>query len=98
MWGNIVSAFENTLYSKNPIPPAKMKNNPVLIITFKGFESGFLNPITKVSTTIPITSSMIAALTIVVPTVPFNLPISLRDWTVMLTLVAVIITPINTAL
>ena len=44
------------------------------------------------------TSSMMAALRIVVPTFPFSFPISFRDCTVMLTLVAVMMTPVNTAL
>ena len=69
----------------------------MLITTLPGFESGDLNPITKVRTTIPIISSIIAALKIVVPTLPFNFPNSLRVCTVILTEVAVIITPINTA-
>ncbi len=46
----------------------------------------------------PITSSIMAALKIVVPTFPFNFPISFRDSTVMLTDVAVRIVPTNTAL
>ena len=76
---------------------AKAKNASVLSSTQSGFDSGFLNPITKVSTKIPITSSMIAALRIVVPSSVLSLPISFRASTVMLTLVAVIITPMNTA-
>ena len=44
------------------------------------------------------TSSMIAALKIVVPTFVFSFPISFREETVMLTLVAVMIVPIKTAL
>ena len=69
----------------------------MLITTDDGFVSGFLNAMTKVRTIIPITSSIIAALKMVVPTFPFNLPNSFKDCTVMLTEVAVIITPINTA-
>lgn len=34
-----------------------------------------LNPMTKVSTIIPMTSSIIAALMIVVPTLPFSFPV-----------------------
>ena len=75
----------------------KIKNKIVLITTFPGLESGDLNPITKVRTTIPIISSIIAALKIVVPTFPFNFPNSFKVCTVILTDVAVIITPINTA-
>ena len=45
----------------------------------------------------PITSSIIAALSIVVPSSVLSLPSSFRVSTVMLTLVAVMITPINTA-
>ena len=66
--------------------------------TVPGLDSGFLKPITKVRTMMPITSSIIAALRIVVPTFPFSLPISFNDSTVMLTEVAVRITPMNTAL
>ena len=45
----------------------------------------------------PITSSMIAALRMVVPSSVFSLPSSLSVSTVIDTLVAVMITPINTA-
>ena len=50
---------------------------------------------TKVRTMMPITSSIIAELTIVVPTVPFSLPNSLSAATVMLTEVADIIVPMK---
>ena len=50
------------------------------------------------STMMPITSSIIAELTIVVPTVPLSLPNSLRAATVMLTEVADIIVPMKRAL
>ena len=81
-----------------PTTSAMMKNSTVENTTLPGLESGFLKPITKVSTMMPITSSMIAALKMVVPTFPCSLPISFRDCTVMLTLVAVMMTPVNTAL
>ncbi len=81
-------------------PPtiAIMKKAIVLITTVPGCESGFLKPITKVRTIIPITSSMIAALTMVVPTLLLILPSSCRTATVILTLVAVIMVPMKTAL
>ena len=50
---------------------------------------------TNVRTTMAITSSMMAALTIVVPTVLLSLPNSLSAATVMLTDVADIIVPMN---
>ena len=77
---------------------ANTKNRTVLTSTVVGLESGLLNPITKVSTMMPMMSSMIAALNMVVPTCPFNLPISFSDSTVMLTDVAVRIVPTKTAL
>ena len=77
---------------------ANTKKKTVFFITDIGFESGLLNPITNVSTIIPITSSIIAALKIVVPTFPFSFPISFSDSTVILTEVAVKIVPTNTAL
>ncbi len=43
------------------------KNSTVEMITLEGLELGSFIPITKVSTMIPITSSMIAALIMVVP-------------------------------
>lgn len=46
----------------------------------------------------PMMSSMIAALRMVVPTLPFNFPISFSDSTVMLTEVAVRMVPTKTAL
>ena len=51
-----------------------------------------------VSTRIPMTSSMMAALTMVVPTKPFSLPSSRSACTVILTEVAVMIQPIIMAL
>ena len=54
-----------------------MKNNTVLITTLDGDTLELLKPITNVRTIIPIISSTIAALRIVVPTSPFNLPNSL---------------------
>ena len=55
-----------------------------------------MNPVTTDRITMPITSSMMAADSMVVPTAPFNLPSSLSVSTVMETLVAVMITPTNT--
>jgi hypothetical protein len=57
-----------------------------------------LAPSTQVSTTIPITSSITAALTMVVPRKLFRWPSSCRVATVMDTLVAVIMVPMNRAL
>ena len=81
-----------------PTTSAMMKNSTVESTTLPGLDSGFLKPMTKVSTMMPMTSSMMAALRMVVPTLPFSFPISFRDCTVMLTLVAVMMTPMNTAL
>ena len=53
---------------------------------------------TNVRTMITITSSMIAALTTVVPTVLLSLPSSLRAATVMLTDVAAMIVPMKSPL
>ena len=65
------------------------------MMTVPVFDSGFLIPITKVSTTMPITSSIMAAATTVVPTLLLRYPNSFKVSTVMLTEVAVIITPIK---
>ena len=65
--------------------------------TVSGRTAGFLKPMTKVSSRMPSTSSMIAALRMVVPTLPLSLPISRRVSTVMLTEVAVMMVPMNTA-
>ena len=56
-----------------------------------------LAPSTQVSTIMPMTSSMTAALTMVVPRKLFKWPNSCSVATVMDTLVAVIIVPINNA-
>ena len=53
---------------------------------------------TNVRTTITMTSSMMAALTMVVPTVPLSLPSSLRAATVMLTDVAAMSVPMKSPL
>ena len=53
---------------------------------------------TKVSTTMPMISSIIAAESIVCPTRPLSTPISFSASTVMPTDVAVIIQPMNSAL
>lgn len=95
--GKTVVQFLNTFIQIKPTTIAQTKNNRVEMPTFRGFEAGSLNPITTVSTIIPITSSMIAAFRIVVPTSVFSLPNSFRACTVMLTDVAVSITPIKTA-
>ncbi len=56
-----------------------------------------LAPSTQVSTTIPMTSSITAALTMVVPRKLFRCPNSCSVATVMETLVAVMIVPMNSA-
>ena len=74
------------------------KNSTVCITTVSGFDSGFLKPITKVRTMMPITSSIIAALVMSVPTCSLMCPSSLSVCTVMPTDVAVSIVPIKIAL
>ena len=64
--------------------------------TVKGFTLVSLMLETKVSSTMPITSSIIAALKITVPTLPFSRPSSRSTSTVMPTEVAVIMVPIKT--
>ena len=66
-------------------------------IVHQGFTEASRKPIAIDNTTMPITSSMIAADRITVPTLPLSLPISFSVSTVMPTLVAARITPINTA-
>ena len=87
----------NTLYIITPAAIDTAKNNTVLIITEPGSDEGSFIPITNVSTMIPITSSIMAALIIVVPVSVFRYPSSCSEATVILTEVAVIITPMNTA-
>ncbi len=82
----------------NPTTRAKAKKRTVFIITCMELDSGLLKPMTKVSTIMPITSSMIAALMMTVPTLLFSLPSSRSVWTVIPTDVAVIITPVKIAL
>ena len=72
-------------------------NSSVRTTTSIGLVSGFLKPMTKVSTMMPITSSMMALDIISVPISPLSLPSSFRVCTVMPTEVAVIIVPMNTA-
>ena len=82
---------------KNPTTIAAAKKASVIKIVTQGLAEGSLNPITTESTTMPITSSMIAAERMVVPTLPLSLPISLSVSTVIPTLVAARMTPTNTA-
>ena len=65
--------------------------------TREGLDAGSFIPTTKVRTTIPMTSSMIAALMIVVPVSDLRYPSSWREATEMLTEVAVMITPVKIA-
>lgn len=81
-----------------PTPIETRKNNTVLMSTVpRPVPVPELAPMTQVSTTIPMTSSITAALTIVVPRKPFNCPNSCRVATVMETLVAVMIVPMKSA-
>ena len=68
---------------------------PILINTLPISTDGSAILVTIVRTIIPRISSITAAPRIVVPTAPFNLPISLSVWTVILTEVAVSTTPTN---
>ena len=81
-----------------PATTEKTKNKRVLNNTDIILELGSLNPITMVRTMIPITSSIIAALTIVVPIISFSFPSSFKTCTVILTDVAVNTVPTKTAL
>ena len=72
-------------YSGCVYPEGYLSSNQVCLfdhdqiekIFFEGFVDESVIPITNVRTTIPITSSIIAALRIVVPISPLSLPISL---------------------
>ncbi len=75
-----------------------MKNATFFRRTIPICVSGSRILMTMVSTMMPMTSSIIAALIIVVPSSPLSLPRSLSACTVMDTLVAVIMTPMNTFL
>ena len=72
---------------------ANSKNSTVRSRTVSGRTEGSLKPMTTVSTMMPMTSSMMAALTMVVPTRPRRWPISRRASTVMETEVAVMMVP-----
>ena len=74
----------------------KIKNKAVFHKTVKGFTLVSLMLETKVSSTMPMISSIIAALKITVPTLPFSRPSSRSTSTVMPTEVAVIMVPIKT--
>ena len=87
----------NSLKQRKPSTIARAKNRMVEAATFSGLDVGSLKPMTTVSTMIPMTSSMMAAFKMVVPTSVFSLPSSFKACTVMLTDVAVRITPIKTA-
>ena len=77
---------------------AVAKNSTVFISTLPSpVPVPELAPSTQVSTTMPMTSSMTAALTMVVPRKLFKWPSSCRVATVMDTLVAVIMVPMNSA-
>ena len=74
--GYFASNNLNNLYAITPPIPDTAKNITVFMTTLPTLESGVLSPITKVRTIIPITSSITAALTIVVPILPLRCPIS----------------------
>ncbi len=81
-----------------PMPTATRKNSAVWISTPPmPVPSPELAPSTQVSTTMPMTSSMTAALTMVVPRKLFRWPSSCSVATVIDTLVAVMLVPMNSA-
>ena len=82
------------LYAKYPPTKATIKNNTVLITIMEGFTEVSLNPMTTVKTIMPMTSSIMAELKMVVPTNPFNFPSYCRAATVILKLVAVMMAKI----
>ena len=87
----------NPRFKRSPTAIAAIKKSTVIKSVIHGFTVASLNPIAIESTTIPITSSIIAAERIMVPTFPLSLPISLSVSTVMPTLVAASMTPMKTA-
>ena len=94
MCGLRLSSHLNALYARKPPTKATIKNKTVFMTIMEGLTAVSLKPITIVRTMIPMTSSMIAELNMVVPTGPFNFPSSCKDATVILTLVAVRMAPI----
>ena len=81
-----------------PMPTATKKKSAVWISTPPmPVPSPELAPSTQVSTMMPMTSSMTAALTMVVPRKLFRWPSSCSVATVIDTLVAVMIVPMNSA-
>ena len=81
-----------------PMPTATRKKSAVWISTPPmPVPSPELAPSTQVSTMMPMTSSMTAALTMVVPRKLFRWPSSCSVATVIDTLVAVMIVPMNSA-
>ena len=97
VWGWRRSMRSKSWNTKKPTVRAKTKNSTVSRITSVMEVEGSLKPVMTVRTTIPSTSSMMAADKIVVPTFPFKWPSSRRAWTVMVTEVAVSTQPRNSA-
>ena len=97
-WPNATSIFWKDQYTIIPIIAKKTKKPPIFTNTIIGFAEGSVKPDMNESSIIPSISSIIAAPIIAVPTGPLSFPISLRVSTVMLTEVAVNITPTNAAL
>ena len=78
----------NTRRTTMPTTSTKAKNSTIWISTDTGLDSPELKALRMDSTTMPIMSSMRAALSSVVPVLVFSLPISFRVSTVMETEVA----------
>ena len=93
-----MSSHLKTWYTPKPLTIAIAKNRTALRMIIQTLVLVSFALKTNVRTMMPMTSSMIAELTMVVPTVPFSLPSSLRAATVMLTEVADIIVPMKSAL
>ena len=74
------------------------KNSTALMMIIQMLVSVPLALRTKVRTMMPMTSSMMAELVIVVPMSPLSLPSSFRAATVMLTEVAEMMVPMNSPL
>ena len=98
VWGLRLSSHFMAKWMTTPTPMATRKNSTVWMSTPPmPVPSPELAPSTQVSTMMPMTSSMTAALTMVVPRKLFRWPSSCSVATVMETLVAVMMVPMNSA-
>ena len=97
LWSYFAERNLNNFLIKKPTTMAAAKKAMVIKIVIQGLAVGSLNPITMERTTMPMTSSIMAADRMVVPTLPLSFPISLSVSTVIPTLVAARMTPTNTA-